>query len=61
MYIQGLSSSLPEEVQIAFYRTIPGLENAEFTRSAYAIEYDCINPSNLKLSLEYKNLGHLII
>ena len=61
MYIQGLSSSLPEEVQIAFYRTIPGLENAEFTRSAYAIEYDCINPSNLKLSLEYKGIEGLFM
>lgn len=61
MYIQGLSSSLPEEVQIAFYRTIPGLENAEFTRSAYAIEYDCINPSNLKLSLEYKGIDGLFM
>ena len=61
MYIQGLSSSLPEEVQIAFYRTIPGLENAEFTRSAYAIEYDCINPSNLKLSLEYKEIDGLFM
>ena len=61
MYIQGLSSSLPEEVQIAFYRTIPGLENAEFTRSAYAIEYDCINPSNLKLSLEYKEIEGLFM
>ena len=61
MYIQGLSSSLPEEVQFAFYRTIPGLENAEFTRSAYAIEYDCINPSNLKLSLEYKGIDGLFM
>ena len=61
MYIQGLSSSLPEEVQIAFYRTITGLENAEFTRSAYAIEYDCINPSNLKLSLEYKGIEGLFM
>ena len=61
MYIQGLSSSLPEEVQIALYRTIPGLENAEFTRSAYAIEYDCINPSNLKLSLEYKGIEGLFM
>ena len=51
MYIQGMSSSLPEDVQIAMYRTLPGLENAEFTRPAYAIEYDCIDPSNLKLSL----------
>ena len=61
MYIQGLSSSLPEDVQIALYRTIPGLENAEFTRSAYAIEYDCIDPSNLKLSLEYKGIEGLFM
>ena len=59
MYIQGMSSSLPEDVQIAMYRTIPGLENAEFTRPAYAIEYDCIDPSELKLSLEYKNIDGL--
>ncbi len=59
MYIQGMSSSLPEDVQIAMYRTIPGLENAEFTRPAYAIEYDCINPSDLKLSLEYKKFDGL--
>jgi len=59
MYIQGMSSSLPEDVQIAMYRTIPGLENAEFTRPAYAIEYDCINPSDLKLSLEYKKIDGL--
>ena len=56
MYIQGMSSSLPEDVQIAMYRTIPGLENAEFTRPAYAIEYDCIEPSELKLSLEHKEI-----
>ena len=56
MYIQGMSSSLPEDVQIAMYRTIPGLEHAEFTRPAYAIEYDCIEPSELKLSLEHKNI-----
>ena len=61
MYIQGMSSSLPEDVQIALYRTIPGLENAEFTRPAYAIEYDCIDPSNLKLSLEYKNISGLFM
>lgn len=59
MYAQGMSSSLPEDVQIAMYRTIPGLENCEFTRSAYAIEYDCIDPSQLKLSLEYKNIRGL--
>ena len=59
MYIQGMSSSLPEDVQIAFYHTIPGLEHAEFTRPAYAIEYDCIDPSNLKLSLEYKGISGL--
>ena len=59
MYIQGMSSSLPEDVQIAMYRTIPGLENAEFTRPAYAIEYDCINPADLKLSLEYKKIEGL--
>ena len=59
MYVQGMSSSLPEDVQIAMYRTIPGLENAEFTRPAYAIEYDCIDPSKLKLSLEYKDIDGL--
>lgn len=61
MYIQGMSSSLPEDVQIAFYHTIPGLERAEFTRPAYAIEYDCIDPSNLKLSLEYKGIEGLFL
>lgn len=61
MYIQGMSSSLPEEVQIALYRTIPGLEKAEFTRPAYAIEYDCINPSNLKLTLEYRGIEGLFM
>ncbi len=61
MYIQGMSSSLPEDVQIALYHTIPGLEKAEFTRPAYAIEYDCINPSNLKLSLEYKGIEGLFM
>ena len=54
MYIQGMSSSLPEDVQIAMYRTIPGLEHCEFTRPAYAIEYDCIDSTDLKLSLESK-------
>ena len=57
MYIQGMSSSLPEDVQIAMYRTVPGLEHAEFTRPAYAIEYDCIEPSELELSLEHKEIS----
>ena len=59
MYIQGMSSSLPEDVQIQMYRTIPGLEHAEFTRPAYAIEYDCIEPSQLKISLESKKIDGL--
>ena len=59
MYIQGMSSSLPEDVQIEMYHTIPGLEKAEFTRPAYAIEYDCIDPSQLKLSLEIKSIQGL--
>ncbi len=57
MYVQGMSSSLPEDVQIAMYRTIPGLEHVEFTRPAYAIEYDCIDPLELKLSLEHKKIS----
>ena len=57
MYIQGMSSSLPEDVQIAMYRTLPGLENAEFTRPAYAIEYDSIEPSQLKSTLELKEIS----
>ncbi len=57
MYIQGMSSSLPEDVQIEMYRTLPGLEHAEFTRPAYAIEYDCIEPSQLKSSLELKKIS----
>ena len=56
MYVQGMSSSLPEDAQIEMYRTIAGLENVEFTRPAYAIEYDCINPMELKLSLEHKKI-----
>ncbi len=59
MYIQGMSSSLPEDVQIAMYRTVPGLENIKLMRPAYAIEYDCIDSTNLKLSLEYKEIEGL--
>ncbi|WP_123054930.1 tRNA uridine-5-carboxymethylaminomethyl(34) synthesis enzyme MnmG [Clostridium sp. JN-1] len=59
LYVGGASSSLPEEVQLAMYRTIIGLENVEITRTAYAIEYDCINPQQLKLSLEFKNIEGL--
>lgn len=54
MYVQGLSSSLPEDVQIKMYRAIPGMENVHFMRTAYAIEYDCIDPTQLKPSLEFK-------
>lgn len=54
MYVQGMSSSLPEEVQLAMLRTLPGLENVEVMRTGYAIEYDCINPLQLKHSLEMK-------
>ncbi len=56
IYVQGMSSSLPEEVQVALYRTVPGLENARFMRTAYAIEYDCINPLQMKSSLEIKHI-----
>lgn len=59
MYLQGMSSSLPEEVQIAFYHTIPGLENALIMRPAYAIEYDCIDPTSMKASLEFKDFPNL--
>ncbi len=54
MYLQGMSSSLPEEVQVAFYHTIPGLEKAEIMRSAYAIEYDCCDPLQLDATLEFR-------
>lgn len=56
MYVQGMSTSLPEDVQIEMLRTIPGLENVSVMRSGYAIEYDCVSPEQLKLSLELKNL-----
>lgn len=59
MYLQGMSSSLPEDVQIEFMRTIPGLENVKVMRSAYAIEYDGIDATQLKLSLEYKDVAGL--
>lgn len=59
MYIGGMSSSLPEDVQYAMYRTVPGLENIKIVRNAYAIEYDCINPRQLKASLEFKNIDGL--
>ncbi|MBA5852007.1 tRNA uridine-5-carboxymethylaminomethyl(34) synthesis enzyme MnmG [Clostridium sp. cel8] len=59
LYVDGASTSMPEDVQIEMYRTIEGLENVEFLRTGYAIEYDCINPLQLKLSLEFKNIGGL--
>ena len=59
MYIGGMSSSLPEDVQYAMYRTVPGLENVRIVRNAYAIEYDCINSRQLKASLEFKNIEGL--
>lgn len=59
MYIQGMSSSLPEDIQREFYHSIPGLEDAEIVRPAYAIEYDCIDPLSLKPSLESKIVENL--
>ena len=59
MYVGGMSSSLPEDVQIEMYRSVPGLENAEIVRNAYAIEYDCINARQLKPTLEFKNIQGL--
>ena len=59
MYVGGMSSSLPEDVQNAMYRTVPGLENAKIVRNAYAIEYDCINPRQLNAALEFKNIKGL--
>lgn len=58
-YLQGMSSSLPEDIQIKFLRTIKGLENVEIMRNAYAIEYDCCNPLDLKHSLEFKKISGL--
>lgn len=59
MYVGGMSSSLPEDVQHAMYRTLPGLENVRIIRNAYAIEYDCINPNQLYPSLEFKKIKGL--
>ena len=59
MYVQGMSSSLPEDVQIQFYHTIPGLENALIMRPAYAIEYDCVDPLQLNSSLEFRDFSGL--
>ena len=59
MYLGGMSSSLPEDVQYAMYRTVPGLEKVKIVRNAYAIEYDCINPVELKTTLEFKNIPGL--
>ncbi len=56
MYVGGMSSSLPEDVQLAMYRTVPGLEHCEIVRNAYAIEYDCINPNQLYASLAFKDI-----
>ncbi len=59
MYVGGMSSSLPEDVQYQMYRSVAGLENAKIVRNAYAIEYDCINPNQLKATLEFKNVEGL--
>ncbi|MBE5940450.1 MAG: tRNA uridine-5-carboxymethylaminomethyl(34) synthesis enzyme MnmG [Lachnospiraceae bacterium] len=59
MYLGGMSSSLPEDVQYAMYRTVPGLENVQIVRNAYAIEYDCINPRQLNPTLEFKAISGL--
>ena len=59
MYVGGMSSSLPEDVQYAMYRSVPGLENAKIVRNAYAIEYDCIDARQLKPTLEFKNIEGL--
>ena len=59
MYVGGMSSSLPEDVQYDMYRSVPGLEHAKIVRNAYAIEYDCINPRQLMPTLEFKNINNL--
>ncbi|MDR0356944.1 MAG: tRNA uridine-5-carboxymethylaminomethyl(34) synthesis enzyme MnmG [Clostridiales Family XIII bacterium] len=59
VYVQGMSTSLPEDIQVAFYRSIEGLERAEFSRYAYSIEYDCIDPLSLRCSLEHREVENL--
>lgn len=59
MYVSGMSSSMPEDVQIAMYRTVPGMENCEIVRNAYAIEYDCIDPSQLTAALQFREIAGL--
>lgn len=59
MYLQGMSSSLPEEVQLAFYRTVKGMENVEIMRCAYAIEYDCVDPLQMEATLEFRDIPGL--
>jgi len=59
MYVQGMSSSLPEDIQKQFYQTIPGLEDCKIVRPAYAIEYDCIDPLDLKITLEHREIENL--
>ena len=59
MYLQGMSSSLPEEVQLAFYRTVKGLEHVEIMRCAYAIEYDCVDPLQMEATLEFQDISGL--
>jgi tRNA uridine 5-carboxymethylaminomethyl modification enzyme len=61
MYVQGMSTSLPEDVQVKMLKSIPGLENCEIMRTGYAIEYDCIDPEQLKLSLELKSIDGLFL
>ena len=60
MYLGGMSSSLPEDVQYAMYRTVPGLEHVRIVRNAYAIEYDCINARQLKPTLEFKKISRSV-
>lgn len=59
MYLSGMSSSLPEDVQFAMYRTMPGFEHVKIVRNAYAIEYDCVNANNIRASLEFKSIRGL--